>query len=293
MGDLELQDLVLSQCSSLQSLAESIGNLLKLSALDLSGCKNLKSLPQSIGNLLKLEVIKLSGCNNLQSLPESIGKLLKLQWLDLLGCKKLQILPLSICYLLNLELLNISGCKNLRDVPNSIYSMINLKYFIIRGYEVSRDRSLYPAFIEFKGEFLSIEDLQRHNLASNELEIIVHIERIWNVFDAKRANLREKHNVRSLTLSYSKYPDDEELWTKRLFGEVLLEYLFPHPNLEVLEVERAYEIPQWMVNKIESWLPNLVKLRLSSVRGCSHIPPFGKLTSLEVQQIEEMDALRL
>ena len=91
--------------------------MINLKYLDLNSNK-LESLPESIGNLLNLRTLCL--CNNkLKSLPESIGNLLNLRTLYL-SYNELKSLPKSIIRLTNLESLDltVNPCFDLRIIKN-------------------------------------------------------------------------------------------------------------------------------------------------------------------------------
>ncbi|KAL1191030.1 putative disease resistance protein RPP1 [Cardamine amara subsp. amara] len=122
-----LQELILSKCSSLEELPSSIGKLTSLQILDLSGCSSLIELPSSIGKLTSLQLLDLSGCSSLIELPSSIGKLTSLQLLDLRGCSSLIELPSSIGKLTSLQLLDLRGCSSLIELPSSIGNATNLQ----------------------------------------------------------------------------------------------------------------------------------------------------------------------
>jgi hypothetical protein len=78
--------LIMSGCSSIIMLPETIADLAELQQLDLSGCSSLTSLPESFGGLCELQQLNLSGCSSLISLPKSLVRLSKLQQLDLCQC---------------------------------------------------------------------------------------------------------------------------------------------------------------------------------------------------------------
>jgi Leucine-rich repeat (LRR) protein len=59
---ISLQELILSNCSSLQELPTSIGQFNALQELNLSWCSNLQELPTSIGQLNALQNLDLNRC---------------------------------------------------------------------------------------------------------------------------------------------------------------------------------------------------------------------------------------
>jgi Leucine-rich repeat (LRR) protein len=108
----------------LQTLPESIGNLGNLTELRLD-FNRLQTLPESIGNLVNLTDLKLF-FNVFQTLPESIGNLVNLTDLSL-GFNELQALPESIGNLVNLTELSL-GFNRLQSLPESVGNLVNLKY---------------------------------------------------------------------------------------------------------------------------------------------------------------------
>jgi hypothetical protein len=95
------------------------GHLQQLLYLDLSG-NELQSLPESVGQLLQLLTLRLDCCSNLTALPVSIGNLRALQYLSMEDCKQLQQLPDSFGKLAALTLLNLCGCSQLKGLPDTL-----------------------------------------------------------------------------------------------------------------------------------------------------------------------------
>ncbi|KAL1218639.1 putative disease resistance protein RPP1 [Cardamine amara subsp. amara] len=120
-----LQELILSKCSSLEELPSSIGKLTSLQLLDLNGCSSLEELPSSIGKLTSLQILNLRGCSSLIELPSSIVNATNLKEFDLSYCSNLVKLP-SIENATKLEQLVLTGCSSLVELPSSI-SATNLQ----------------------------------------------------------------------------------------------------------------------------------------------------------------------
>ncbi|EMS64207.1 Disease resistance protein RGA2 [Triticum urartu] len=114
-----MQTLILSKCS-LETLADNICCLDKLSYLDLSCNVSLTELPDSLGKLSKLSFLNLLGCSMLQELPESIYELTCLQHLDMSECHAIKKLPDKFGALLKLIFLNLSGCSKITKLPDNL-----------------------------------------------------------------------------------------------------------------------------------------------------------------------------
>ncbi|KAL6217097.1 hypothetical protein ACLB2K_010314 [Fragaria x ananassa] len=135
-----LKELLMSWCTKLGSVPDSICNMSCLETLDLRGCRKLKRLPPfSVGHYFcSLRRLNLSWCNKLEipdgliclsslqeiglsgtmikSIPASIKNAFKLRKLLLNYCKKLQSLP-ELPSLL--EILEADGCTSLKTVATS------------------------------------------------------------------------------------------------------------------------------------------------------------------------------
>ncbi|URD82143.1 resistance protein [Musa troglodytarum] len=121
-----LQILKLRNCSRLEALPESIGELVNLVTLDLCFFVRLSSLPDSIGRLQNLQILKLTFCIELEALPESIGELVNLVTLDLCTCPRLSSLPDSIGRMGNLQIRKLRHCMELEALPESVGELVNL-----------------------------------------------------------------------------------------------------------------------------------------------------------------------
>ncbi|KAG0563627.1 hypothetical protein KC19_8G046500 [Ceratodon purpureus] len=85
-GCPNLLNLDMTNCTSIITLPDSIGQLSRLQLLDLDGCRSLQKLPSTIGQLSQLEKLRLQKCENLESLPDSIPALPRLQQFYLYKC---------------------------------------------------------------------------------------------------------------------------------------------------------------------------------------------------------------
>ncbi|EOA29165.1 hypothetical protein CARUB_v10025432mg [Capsella rubella] len=142
---INLEELILIECSSLMTLPSSIQNVTKLTELymmgctkleklwkgvqslgsllvmDLSGCENLTEIPD-LSKATNLEILKLYNCKSLVTLPYTIGNLKKLMKLEMKGCTGLEVLPTNV-NLSSLKILDLSGCSSLRTFPLISFSI--------------------------------------------------------------------------------------------------------------------------------------------------------------------------
>lgn len=294
-----LHTLNMSHCSSLSEIPVSIGGLKELQFLILSHHSSSLSLPISTGHLPNLQTLDLSWNIGLEELPVSIGNLRNLKILVLFQCWSLCRLPDSISNLLMLESLNLVGCEQLTKLPDGIISLRNLKH--LRNDQCQTLDRLPHGFGQWtKLETLSlliigdihskIAELENLNVLTGELRIECRSHKKDLATDAKRANLRIKRKLSSLTLS----------WTGSCFCEdatsveTFLEVLEPPENLEVLEIDgyRGTKFPSWMMEGMELLLPNLVSLILSNIHDCNYLPPLGHLPYLQSLQFHHITGVR-
>ncbi|KAG0563460.1 hypothetical protein KC19_8G033400 [Ceratodon purpureus] len=92
-GCPNLLNLDMTNCTSIITLPDSIGQLSRLQLLDLEGCRNLQKLPSTIGQLTQLEKLRLHECESLESLPDSIPTLPQLQHLLMYTCTSMSKVP--------------------------------------------------------------------------------------------------------------------------------------------------------------------------------------------------------
>ncbi|KAL6626476.1 hypothetical protein ACP70R_030202 [Stipagrostis hirtigluma subsp. patula] len=320
IGDLSnLLHLNLSQCNDLESIPVSIGCITRLHTLNMSHCSSLSEIPGSIGGLQDLQVLILSHHSSslslpistgrlpnlqtldlswnigLEELPESIGNLNNLKILILFQCWSLRKLPDSIINLVMLESLNLVGCEQLTKLPDGIISITNLKH--LRNDQCQTLERLPPGFGQWtKLETLSlliigdknssIAELENLNLLTGELRIECWSLKKDLTTDAKRANLRNKKRLNSLSLSWTSPCSCDDL----TMTETFLDVLVPPENLEVLDVDgyMGTKFPSWMMTSMESLLPNLVSISLSNIHNCICLPSFGHIPYLQSLQLRHM-----
>ncbi|KAH9689194.1 hypothetical protein KPL70_015417 [Citrus sinensis] len=270
-------------------------------------------LPQLFDKLtclraLKLEVRQPWWCQNfIKDIPENIEKLLHLKYLSLAHQEAIERLPEALCELYNLERLNVSGCSHLRELPRGIGKLRKLMYLYNAGTdslrylpagidELIRLRSVRK-FVVGGGydRACSLGSLKKLNLLRQ-----CSIDGLGGVSDAgeaRRAELEKKKNLFDLDLHFGHSRDGDEEQAGRRENEEdkderLLEALGPPPNLKKLVIDeyrgRRNVVP---INWIMS-LTNLRDLSLNWWRNCEHLPPLGKLPSLEDLWIQGMKSVK-
>jgi hypothetical protein len=137
-----LSELILSN-NLLQTIPNSIGNIISLKILDLHNNK-LNSLPESIGNLVNLISLDLDD-NSLITLPESLVNLSKLKTLGLTNNKVIK-LPNQMTKLTSLKNLFVNDNTKLTELPELNYANLDIIEFENTGIKV------YPSsFQNYKG----------------------------------------------------------------------------------------------------------------------------------------------
>ncbi|WCJ36851.1 Disease resistance protein (TIR-NBS-LRR class) family [Euphorbia peplus] len=113
---LNLERIVLDNCTSLLEIHSSVQCLHRLAYLSICYCKELQSLPSLIC-LESLQTLKLSSCSNLKEFPEISGYIEELH----LDGTRLEEWPSSIRFLDRLKILSLDNCEYLKTLPSSIH----------------------------------------------------------------------------------------------------------------------------------------------------------------------------
>ncbi|KAG1370963.1 Disease resistance protein RGA1 [Cocos nucifera] len=317
-----LRYLNLSQ-TDIKTLPRCIGALQNLQILDLSCCQRLLELPETIGDLQNLLCLNLNYCLNLFSLPKSIGYIRNLENLDL-SFSQIRTLPESLSSLLNLQSLSLRHCYFLNRLPENMKNMRSLKHLDICQCcgllcmppgigQLTHLRTL-PMFVLGGKNGCRLSELGCLSLLG-ELDIR-GLENVGEATVVRKANLKEKQGLHSLRFSWdltayvkpgqacdetqNKGKNTKELvealraqdWDADAGSvEDVLGDLQPHENLEVLEMEGyAGKTPPWWL--MESSLPYLVELSLTSCVRCVHLSGLEQLHSLRVLKLIKLPAVK-
>ncbi|KAL3516449.1 hypothetical protein ACH5RR_023351 [Cinchona calisaya] len=117
---------------------------------------------------------------------------------------------------------------------------------------------------------------------------ISRLENVDNFWDARRANLKGKQELKELAIEWSS--NFSELQSDRVATDVL-EMLQPHQNLEKLTIKNygGTKFPTWIGDPSFS---KLVFLSISDCKTCISLPPLGCLTLLKKLYIKGMNAVK-
>ncbi|XP_026431047.1 disease resistance protein RGA2-like [Papaver somniferum] len=289
--------------SDVTKLPDSVDMLTDLQTLDLSYCLCLPSLPLNIGSLKNLRELQLCECRALENLPEDLGELTRLRCLDL-SFTEIEVLPEScISNLCNLEMLVF---MEYFELPNEIKNWPKLRILTHCGEEHYKEEidarmprgmesltcleSLHISVAKNSEDPIScsrgIEELS--SLNSLQELWIYNLEYVRSGVDAKRARLKDKINLRDLSLHWSSILDDGDEIT---FDEAL-EGLQPHPSLIDLRIYACpgLKLPKWMGSP--NCFPNLVKIELGGCNRCEKLPALGMLPCLQFLYIALMKSVK-
>ncbi|CAM0880848.1 unnamed protein product [Alopecurus aequalis] len=256
------------------ALPIATSHLRVLQTLDLSWNIGLEELPESIGNLHSLKELILFQCWNLRKLPESITSLVMLESLSLVGCADLAKLPDGITTITNLKHLRNDECRSLERLPDGFGQLTKLETL---------------SLLIIGDTYSSIAELKDLNLLTGFLKVECCSQKKDLTNDAKRANLRNKRKLGTLTVSWTSSCSSDDLDNVETFLEVLL----PPENLEVLEIYgyMGTKFPSWMMNSMESWLPNITSLSLGNIPNCICLPPLGHVPHLQSLELRHMSSV--
>ncbi|KAH7529328.1 hypothetical protein FEM48_Zijuj05G0172700 [Ziziphus jujuba var. spinosa] len=124
-----LEKLLLSHCSNLVEIHESVGYLKGLVTLGLESCSTLRSFPSNLVSK-SFTTLNFRGCLIFDNFPNIVHKMKHLGCLDLSGTA-IKELPSSIELLVGLKKFNLFSCVELMFIPTSIYKLLNLEHLVL------------------------------------------------------------------------------------------------------------------------------------------------------------------
>ncbi|KAF3774144.1 putative disease resistance protein [Nymphaea thermarum] len=207
-------------------------------------------------NFKWLRVLSLRGCQNIHELPKSIEDLSLLKYLDLSNSKVTR-LPSSIGRLCNLQTLNLSYTE-IEELPKEMGELCNLRYlgldytlrlkFVAEGLgKLTNLRTLHRFMVcDDKGKTkrgCNINELKDLKKLKGELSIEGLCGVRVKVMDAKKAELKEKHELNGVKFYFNRQEDNRADNASEERG--LLEALEPPHGIESLNRDG---VPQLLRN---------------------------------------------
>ncbi|MED6182465.1 hypothetical protein PIB30_028731 [Stylosanthes scabra] len=190
-------------------------------------CCGIESLPDSIGELIYLRYLNLSK-TPIVALPESLCKLYNLQTLKLRGCRKLEMLPSRMQDLVNLRHLDIRGTLRLNEMPNGMSKLKHLNFlplYIVGEHEENGIRELGP--IDVHGSFC-VSKLENVNSSSEALEAKMGNKKHINILALEWSTSRDTVDVeteRDILKELRPHSNLKELSIDGYRGEIFPDWL--------------------------------------------------------------------
>ncbi|KAF3778469.1 putative disease resistance protein [Nymphaea thermarum] len=236
-------------------------------------CCQMNVLPNSIECLSLLKYLDLS-MSKVRRLPSSIGKLCNLQTLDL-SYSKIEELPEEMGKLCNLRNLGLKGTWCLEFIAEGLGKLTNLR--TLHRFSVCDDKG------DTRG--CNIGELKDLNKLKGKLSIEGLGERRVKVIDAKKAQLKEKHEL--IRVKFDFKVEEEDKLDSASEQRSLLDALEPPHGIERLRIcDYEGDRPAWFLDTT-----NYVELRTLQLRRCPLLATVIGIKSLEQLEVSACPTL--
>ncbi|XP_062193040.1 putative disease resistance protein RGA4 [Phragmites australis] len=270
-----MRSLLIFNNKNFKSLNEDIFRKLEhIRILVMSGT-GIQSVPESVGNLVMLRLLDLS-FTKINKLPESIGSLISLEYLSLRGCYKLNSLPASLIRLSNISFLHLDQAA-IDHVPEGITKFQQL--YNLRGvFESGTGFRLDELQCLPNIQRLSVEKLEKATpggalvlkKSRNLRELWLHCTMGMSTHDRTHYQANEVERIQQVCEMLIPSPS------------LLYIFLVGFPGVR---------LPEWLCSEPEHKLPNLAHMHLNECISCSQLPPAGQMPELLVLNIRGADAV--
>ncbi|GKV46378.1 hypothetical protein SLEP1_g53365 [Rubroshorea leprosula] len=218
-------------------------------------------LHEFLPTLNRLRVLSLRHYQ-ISELPESFQNLKHI--------RELSKLPMKIGNLIDLHHLDITDTPSLKEMPSGIGNLKNLVTL--------------SKFIVGKagGMMTRLSDLKNLSQLQGRLSIL-DLQNVFDVKDAREANLDKIHGLEELVLKWTVFDDNQD--------ESVLILLKPHSNLKSLKIccYSGENFPPWVCDP--SLFFNLSSMELRNCKRCTWLPSLGLLPVLKKLIIEGMEEI--